>query len=62
MAKYYVVKVNRKEGNQLLEVIEANNEREARKQAVMKYKEIVLSMVNQLAVVTKAAYEQYYKA
>lgn len=61
MTKYYVIKVN-KEAKELLEVMESASEKDARKAACRKYMDIVLSCTNQLAIVTKSAYEQYYQA
>ena len=61
MTNYYVIKIS-KNNKELLEVMESANEKEARKIACRKYMDVVLSCTNQLAVVTKSAYEQYYQA
>lgn len=60
MAKYYVLKKEAGK-HQLLEVLEAKTLTEARKTAVTKHLNIVLSTQTQLIVVGKAGYEQYYK-
>ena len=59
MTEFYVVKVT-KNNSELMEILIAHNEMEARKQAVQKYMKLALSCTTQLAVVTKAVYEKKY--
>jgi len=57
MKKFYGVKTS-KSGNELLEIVNAENEREARKYLAIKYMDIVLSCKTSLAVVKKSEYEK----
>lgn len=56
MKKFYGVKLS-KTGNELLEVVNAENERDARKYLAIKYINVVLSCKTSLAVVKKSEYE-----
>lgn len=58
--KYYIIKVTGSQ-NQLLETVDAGNEKAARRQVTPKYVDIITSGTSKLAVVSKTAYEKYYK-
>lgn len=57
MKTFYGVKLS-KTGNELLEVVNAETERDARKYLAIKYMNIALSCRTSLAVVKKAEYEK----
>lgn len=59
---YYVIKKDSKSGKEeLLEIMKASNEKEARKSATSKYMDIITSGTHNLIVVGKAGFEQYHK-
>ena len=58
---YYIIKRDAKSGKEeLLDVVKASNEKEARSSATKKYIDIVLSGTHTLIVVGKAGYEKYH--
>lgn len=58
---YYVIKKDVKSGKEeLLDVVKASNEKEARSSVTQKYMDIVLSGTHNLIVVGKAGYEKYH--
>lgn len=59
---YYVIKKDYKTGKEeLIEIMKASNEKEARRNATSKYIDIVTSGTYNLIVVGKAGYDQYHR-
>ena len=57
--KFYGVKVS-KDNNELLEVVDAVSEKEARKMLAIKYMNVALSCKMMLDVVSKNVYDKMY--